>query len=208
MTTTTPRQAAAKPPAVSARIRRRRPSRLLLIGVVLAVVGALAGVMIYRQADNRVAVVAVAKAIPFGQTINRDDVHEVLLPVDTGLATVPWSEVTSVVGRIAATDLLAGQAITPDAVTSARPPNAGNAVVGIAVGPGRVPVTPLLPRDEVLVVGIADTGAPLRGTVLRAGEPDSAGRRTVDLLVAESSAAELARASASEHAAIVLVSRR
>lgn len=207
MTTTTARQA-RKPTATPARIRRRRPSRLLLIGVVLAVVGALAGVMTYRQADSRVAVVAVAKAIPFGQTINRDDVREVLLPVDTGLATVPWSEVASIIGRIAATDLLAGQAITPDAVTAARPPDAGNAVVGIAVGPGRAPVTPLIPRDEVLVVGMTESGTPLRGTVLRAGEPDSAGRRTVDLIVAENSAAEFARASASEHAAIVLVARR
>lgn len=190
------------------RSRRRGPSRRLLIGIVLAVVGALAVVVVYRQADNRVAVVAVARPVPFGQTVTRADLREAQLPVDSGLATVPWSAVDSVVGRTALTDLLVGQSVTPDGVGTTPQPEAGYAVVGIAVGPGRAPVRPFEVRDEVMIVGVADSAAPKRGTVVRVGPADPAGKRTVDLLVPEAVAADLARSSAGEHAALVLVSRR
>lgn len=189
-------------------LRRRRSSRLLLLGVVLAVLGALLGVVVYREGAQRVPVVAMARSVPFGQVVTRDDVREIPLPADTGLATVAWSNVASVIGRVAVTDLLAGQAITPDAVVSERPPAAGDAVVGVSVGPGRVPLTPLGVRDEVLVSGIGDNAAPQRATVLRVGEPDASGKRTVDLLVGEAVAVDLGRMSAEDRAVLVLVARR
>jgi hypothetical protein len=189
-------------------LRRRGLSRWLLVGVVLAGVGALMAAFVYVQAAGRVSIVAMARPVPFGQVVGRDDVRELALPADTGLATVPWSDVDSVVGRTAATDLLAGQAVAPGSVAGDRPPRKGEAVVGVSLGPGRIPLTPLAVRDEVLVVGVGDATAPMRATVLRAGDPDLSGRRIVDLLVDERVADELARASADNRAALVLVGRR
>lgn len=195
-------------PAAAPPVRRRRSSRLLLLGVVLAVLGALLGVLLFQITAQRESVIAMAATVPFGQVITRDNLREVAVSVDDGLATIPWSDVESVVGQIAATDLLAGSAVTPDAVSPGGPPETGDAVVGVAVGPGRLPVTPLHVRDEVLVVDVDGVGAPWRATVLRVGDPDVAGERTVDLLVNESVGVELARIAAADRAVLVHVAGR
>src|SRR5687767_8647993 len=110
---------AAPPP-----VRRRRSPRLLLLGVVLAVLGALLGVVLYQVGTQREPVVVMARTVPFGETVTQDDLRSVSLGADGGVATVPWSDVGSVVGQIARTDLLEGSAITPDAVSGEAPPTA------------------------------------------------------------------------------------
>jgi hypothetical protein len=202
-------------------VRRRRSSRLVLLGVVLAVAGALAGLLVAREAGRRIEVIAIARPVPFGQALVAEDLRRATLPTDSGLATMPWTGVDGVVGRTAATDLLPGQVLTAEAVAAAAPPAVGEALVGVAVKPGQLPGPGLSPRDEVLVIATAsapadgtaaaDTGFgtdPIRATVLRAGEVDAAGQRTVDLLVAETAAAEVARLAAANQVALVMVARR
>lgn len=93
MTTTTGRPAARNGTAPAAPLRRRRPSRLLLLAVVLAVVGALLGLYAYRAATARSGVVAVARSLDSGSVVELSDLREVELPAGTGLATMPWSGV-------------------------------------------------------------------------------------------------------------------
>jgi hypothetical protein len=187
-------------------VARRRSSRRLLLAVVLGIVGALLAAFAYRSAVARDGVVALARPLPFGSVVQHTDLRQVRLPSDTGLATIGWSDVGSVVGLLASTDLRAGQILTPDSVTTDRTPAPGEAVVGLAVESGRVPSTVLSPRDEVLVV--LGGGAPSRrAVVVRAGEPDVSGARTVDVLVAQTDAEQLASASADGRVAIVLVGR-
>src|SRR3954454_23103667 len=188
-------------------VRRRRSSRLVLVAVVLAILGGLAGVLAYREATGRISVIAVARPVPFGQVIEAADLHELQLPSDTGLATVPWDQVDSMAGRIAATDLLVNTALSPDAVTDQRPPQVGEAVVGLSLPPGRAPATSLQVRDQVQVI-TPDAPAPIRATVLRPGVVDEAGRMAVDLLVADGSAAELAHAVTDDRTVLVLVASR
>ena len=202
-------------------VRRRRSSRLVLVGVVLGVAGALTGLLTYREAGRRIEVIAIARTVPFGQALVVEDLRAATLPTDSGLAAMPWTAVDGVVGRTAGTDLLPGQVLTAAAVANAAPPAAGEALIGVAVKPGQLPGAGLSPRDEVLVVpttvtpsgtsGGADAGAgwePIRATVLRTGEVDAAGQRTVDLLVRETAAAEVAGLAASGQVALVLVARR
>ena len=161
-------------------VRRRRSSRLVLVGVVLGVVGALAGLLTYREAGRRIEVIAIARTVPFGQALVVEDLRAATLPTDSGLAAMPWTAVDGVVGRTAGTDLLPGQILTAAAVVNAAPPAAGEALIGVAVKPGQLPGAGLSPRDEVLVVPTtvtpsgtrsgADAGAglePIRATVLR-----------------------------------------
>ncbi|TQM09805.1 SAF domain-containing protein [Pseudonocardia kunmingensis] len=187
-------------------LRRRRSSRLLLLAVVLAVVGALLGVYAYRGAVSREGVVAVARPLPFGAVIQLTDLREVQLPPDTGLATVAWRDVNSVIGSFTATDLHVGQTLTPESVTSQRSPAPGQAVVGLSVDAGQVPATPLAPRDDVLVI-VGSGSPPRRASVVHAGEVDVSGRRSIDVLVPQADAEELALASMENRVAIVLVGR-
>lgn len=200
MTATMPRTTAGPTPVPT--LRRRRSSRLLLGAVLLAVLGGLVGLYLHNQGAVRSGVVGVARPIPFGQVVTEADLREVLLPPDTGLATVPWSSVDSVVGGFAVTQLWPGQTLPPDAVVAERIPGAGEAVIGLSVEPGQLPVTPLAPRDVVLVI---TSDGSRRATVLRTGEPDATGRRTVDLLVTEPVAAALARGAADGSTVLVLV---
>ncbi|WP_170231548.1 SAF domain-containing protein [Pseudonocardia kunmingensis] len=174
--------------------------------MVLAVVGALLGVYAYRGAVSREGVVAVARPLPFGAVIQLTDLREVQLPPDTGLATVAWRDVNSVIGSFTATDLHVGQTLTPESVTSQRSPAPGQAVVGLSVDAGQVPATPLAPRDDVLVI-VGSGSPPRRASVVHAGEVDVSGRRSIDVLVPQADAEELALASMENRVAIVLVGR-
>ncbi|OZM80013.1 SAF domain-containing protein [Pseudonocardia sp. MH-G8] len=189
------------------RLRRRRPSRLLVLGALLGIVGALLGWFAYQEATRHVTVVALARPVPFGQVISNLDVRPAPLPTGSGLSSIAWSDVDTVVGRPAATDLFAGQVLPPDALRADPLPAAGDAVIGIAVGPGQVPTTPLTVRDEVLVVRLDDTAASVRALVLAVGSPDVSGRRTVDLLVPEGIVPSLARAAGDDRTVLVLVGR-
>lgn len=185
-------------------LRRRGSSRLLLLGVVLAALGALLGAYAFRELGQRSGVVALARPVAFGEVIDRADLREAALPNDTGLSVVAWDQVDSVIGRTAGTDLFAGQPLPPEAVAQTRVPRAGEAVVGMAAEPGRLPATALAVRDQVLVVG-ESAQPPIRASVLRVGQVDASGRRTVDLLVAEVAAVELARAVTADGSVLVLV---
>lgn len=187
-------------------LRRRRSSRRLLLAVTLGLVGALLGAFAYRGAVVREGVVVMARPLPFGSVVQLSDLREIELPLGSGLASVAWDDVGTVVGQLAATDLRAGQTLTPDSVTPDRVPAPGEAVVGLSVEAGRVPSTALAPRDEVLV--ITGTGSPpIRATVVRAGDVDVSGRRSVDVLVPQADAEELALASVDDRVAIVLLGR-
>jgi len=192
--------------------RRRRRSRLVLAGVLLAILGAVGGVLVVGQLGRRAAVVAVARPVAFGQTVSTLDLRSVLLPSDTELASVPWQYADRLVGQVAVTDLLPGQLLTPDAVTSARPPAPGSAVVGVAVEAGRAPATPLAPRDRVLVVDTGETaGAGREAVVLRAdpgGAGGASGPMVVDLLVAAGDAPAVARLAVADRVVLVLVAGR
>lgn len=183
---------------------RRRSSRRLLLAVALAVVGALLGAYAYRGAVARDGVVAVTRPLPFGSVVQLSDLREVQLPTDTGLSTVAWRDVGTVLGMLAATDLRIGQTLTPDSVTATRTPAPGDAVVGLSVDVGRAPSTALGPRDNVLVI-IGNGAPPRRATVVLANESDVSGRRNIDVLVAQADAEELALASLDDRIAIVLV---
>ncbi|MDN5751322.1 MAG: SAF domain-containing protein, partial [Pseudonocardia sp.] len=167
---------------------------MLLLAVVLAVAGAFLAAYAHRAAVVRDGVVAVARPVPFGAVVQITDLREVQLPSDAGLVTVAWRDVGTVVGMLAATDLRAGQTVTPDSVTGDSSPAPGEAVVGLSVEAGRVPSSPLAARDEVLVI-TGGGSPPRRATIVRAGEADVTGRRSIDVLVPQADAEELALAS-------------
>jgi hypothetical protein len=130
---------------------------------------------------------------------------------------VSWDQRSTLVGRLAATDLQTGMLLTARSVTDEEVPPPGQALVGVLVKSGQVPVTPLSPHDQVLLVPAdqqaAPTGAgasdakPVHAEVYTVGATDANGTRTVDVLVPEASAAQTASDAAAGRLAIVLVPR-
>ena len=149
---------ASVPPRVGPTRARRRPA-LVALGVVLAVLGALTAVVLVGSAGQRTAVLALARDVPFGAVVTDADLTRVQVSVDPGVATVPAADLSQVVGQVAASDLHTGQLLTPDALTSAAPPAAGQVLVGIALPAERMPAGSLQPGDEVLVVDTPAAGA-------------------------------------------------
>ena len=110
------------------------------------------------------------------------------------LKPVSWDQRSTLVGQLAATDLQTGMLLTARSVTDVQVPPPGKALVGVLVKSGQVPVTPLSPQDQVLLVpadqqaapsaaGAADARNRCEAEVYTVGAADANGTRTVDVLV-------------------------
>jgi hypothetical protein len=130
-----------KKPTVS-RLRARTRSRsipYLLLGVllVLACVGGF--VLVSLNSGDRRPVLALARGVSVGQVLTEQDLRQVNVAVDPGVAVVGVDQATTVVGRSLATSLSAGALLTPDSVGSSTVPPVGQAVAALALKPGQVP---------------------------------------------------------------------
>jgi len=154
-------------------LRRRVSTARVLLGVLLVLCLALAGVVVARRVDARVAVLAAAHAIGAGQTLGAGDVVTVLVAADAGLATVPAAQASSVVGRVVAVPLAAGTLLAPNQFGGPVWPGAGEAVIAVPVKAGRLP-SGLAAGAHVSVL-VLPSGTP--GTTAGAG---SGGQAVVD----------------------------
>lgn len=195
--------------------RSKRPLMLALM-VLLMVVSALAAWFFVQKSTERVAVVGVAHDVSWGQEIQASDLVAVEMVPDPALKPVGWDQRSTLVGQLAATDLQAGMLLTARSVTDVQIPPPGKALVGVLVKSGQVPVTPLSPQDQVLLVpadqqaappAASAAAAPVEAEVYTVGATDANGTRTVDVLVPQTAAAQTASAAAAGRLAIVLVPR-
>ncbi len=196
--------------------RRRRQPKFIALAVVLVLLGGLGAVYLVSALGQQVSVVAVAAQVTYGDPITREDLVEAQMMADPALQPVPWSDVDSIVGMFAATDLLPGSLLTREQVTGDQLPPDGMQLVGVGVPAEQLPATPLLARDQVLLVPVvpADGGAapegqpnPIEATVIRVGPVGVAGTRVVDVLVDDSDGPTVAGLSAGGLLSIILVSR-
>jgi len=197
--------------------RSKRPLLLALM-VLLMVISALAAWFFVQKSTERVAVVGVAHDVSWGQEIQASDLVAVEMVPDPALKPVSWDQRSTLVGQLAATDLQTGMLLAARSVTDVQIPPPGKALVGVLVKSGQVPVTPLSPQDQVLLVpadqqaappaaSAAAAAAPVEAEVYTVGTIDANGTRTVDVLVPQASAAQIASAAAAGRLAIVLVPR-
>lgn len=129
---------------------KRRSKGLILLAALLVLILGLAGAAWGLQAGQKSSVLGVSHAIAKGQVIQRDDLTS--LSVAGASGTIPVGDVSSVVGKTAAVDIVSGQLITKEMITSAAVPSAGEATVGLALEPTRVPSAGLQPGDVVDVI--------------------------------------------------------
>lgn len=201
------------PPPVLEKPANRRRRGVLALMVLLVVCGGVAAWWGVNKYTDRVAVVAVVNNVAWGETITASDLALVEVAQDPLLTPVPWEDRATLIGAHAAIDLPAGTLMTAKSATrSDVVPGPGKALVGLAVRSSQAPVTGLHAGDEVLIVSNAgqaggNTAAakPVPGKVFAVGSTGSEGTRTVDVIVDQTAAADLAAASAAGRVAIVLV---
>jgi hypothetical protein len=204
---------AALPTATSAEgLPARRQWARVAAGAVLALLGGWVFASLYMSAGERVEVLAVAQDVERFQPIERDDLRTVRVAADPEVDTIDASEADSLVGRAAATDLVAGSLLAPDQLIGqgARLVGDDEAVVGAELARGDVPDGALAGGIDVMVVLRPAATAPdgevdqVPGWLLEFGDPDgNTGDRQVSLVVPETRAADVAAAASDERVAVV-----
>ncbi|MBW4717373.1 SAF domain-containing protein [Saccharothrix obliqua] len=139
----------------------------LLLGVLLVLACAGGFVVISLHSGDRRAVLSLARDVAVGQVLAMQDLRQVDVAVDPGVAVVDADRAATVVGRPLATSLSAGTLLTPGAVGGAVVPVEGQALAALALKPGQFPpeVTAGARVSVVFVPGQAGsaTGPPAGG---------------------------------------------
>jgi hypothetical protein len=190
---------------------RRRPG-LIVAGIALAMVGALAAVWLVASAGQRSGVLVVARDVPYGATLTAQDLTVVDVSLDPSVAAIASDKAASLVGQVAAVRLVAGSVLAPSQVTAAGPPGPGEVVVPLPLAPARVPAAGLVPGDRLLVVDTppqqADPPsahpAAFEVTVARVGAPDLNGVIVVDVVAPDGDGPALAARAATGRFALVV----
>jgi hypothetical protein len=143
----------------------------VVLAVLLVAGSGLAVAAWGLHAGQKVAVLAVGRPVAAGHVVTREDLVTVSVAGVAG--AVPASETSTVVGKTAVTGLLPGQIVTDVMVTGSVVPGPGEATVGLALGPDRLPGAGLDAGDVVGVIGLP-AGQP--GETAPAGKAGKAGR--------------------------------
>ena len=194
--------------------RRRRPA-LLALAVTMVILGALGAAYLATSLGHTSSVIAIARDVPWGQTLTAADLAEARISADPALEPIPYAERNQVIGRMAAITLVPGSLLTRDALTDQRLPAAGKQLVGVGVSTVQIPTTTLRPGDDVLLVPVAAGPAAaasaagaqgvVEATVVQTGPPGTDGLRVVDVLVDSADGPDVAARAAAGLIAIVVV---
>jgi len=198
----------------SLRTKSRRTG-LVTVAALLVVVCGLGFALLLSQAGDKTAVLTVREPLAKGQVIEQSNL--VSAEVSGAAGAIETSDSGAVVGKIAAVDLVAGQILNRDMVTSDPIPGKGKATVGLSLDPTRVPSSGLKSGSVVNVVAVP--GGDNAGAVEELDAPElladgaevyavdgastEGGGLLVTLIVDSSDSARLAAYSTSNRVAIV-----
>jgi hypothetical protein len=182
------------------------------------------GALLVERAGERREVLALGRTVPMGQRIAAGDLRVVRVSADPGLRAIAGSTASQVIGRVAATTLLAGTLLAPEALAADGAPEPGKAIVGLDLKGAQLPLPAemlaagmqvrlvLTPGSEGQAPTDAIAGDSLEVLVDRATlysvdpAPDSDSVH-VAVVVADEDAAAVLRAGAAGRVGVALLSR-
>lgn len=182
-------------------------------GILLVVASALAIGIWSSTLSDRQGVLVAAKEIAPGAIIARGDLRPVQVAMDETGSTIAVSRAAQVVGKRSAILIPKGAFLHSDYVISGSAIAAGNAVVGVALVPGAIPVNDLGVGDTVGVVAVSDSTAPTAvapeivatAKVVRVVPSQDSDKVIVSLEVAEDDAGVIANAAGHDLVRLVLL---
>jgi hypothetical protein len=134
---------------------RRRSPMMVSLGVVLVVVGALAGWRYVASASNGARpYLAVYRSVPVGDQITAADLQTVTITSAHGLAPIPAAQETRVIGEYATVALVPGSLLTDGEIATSNAIGPGQALIGLQLSPAQRPSRALKAGDQVLLIEV------------------------------------------------------
>lgn len=146
----------------------RRDLRWIAAGLAAICAGGVGGAALYVQATDSQSVVRVNRTVARGETVSAADLSVTTVGSMPGVATVPASEVSKLIGKFARTDLVSGSLLAPGQIgePTVEP---GTTQLGLRLAPGRLPSQPLPVGAHVRLIGLSPA-TPSPATVHSGGE--------------------------------------
>jgi len=178
-------------------------------GVLAMAVGALVFGLARSSIDHRQTVLALVHPVTAGESLTSSDLGVVEVSISPGISVIPSYEESSVLGRTASTNLVAGELLVPAELGASSTVKPGDSVVAVDLHQGSVPVS-LVPGDRVIVIDTAASGGSTssvlgQASVLAVSGPDPSGDVSVSLVAPIGAAPSMAAASAVGNVSVVLL---
>ena len=119
--------------------RRRNPT-WIVAGVLLVVLSALGGVVLFTSNDDREEVLVAANDLEPGAVVEADDLRIERVALDAGIRAISAADAAGLVGRHATGRVPAGTMLAPAMFTTDVPLGADEVVVGASLDPGEAPL--------------------------------------------------------------------
>lgn len=195
--------------------RHRNPT-WVVAGVLLVVLSALGGVLLFTSTDDRKDVLVAAEDIEPGAAIAADDLRIERVAVDSRVRSIPGSRADDVVGQRATGRIPAGTMLAPAMVDDETPLGPGEMVVGAALDPGEAPLFEVEVGSSVELLDVQSTtaGEPTTGaaiaTTLGTGtvwavDPVATGQLWLSIRVSREVGLAVSVASAADRLRVVLI---
>lgn len=193
-------------------LRPRRSPRLVIIGVLVACLGALGAAVAWTQMTRSAPVVVVISDVARGEVVKAADLGVANVGTPPGVESFPADRLQELVGKRALVDLPAGVLVGPGSIGEPVTP-AGTSHVGLKLAAGRLPTSPMPAGTRVLLVPVqapgaekagASLGAAIEASVVSQPEqlPDGASW-VVDVAVDDAQAVTVARLAATDSLVVV-----
>ncbi len=195
---------APRPDAVH--LRARRSPRLIGLGILAIVLGALGAAALYSMNTDLTNVVVMTRDVVRGDVIQATDLAVVSMPSGMQVNMSPADELQPMVGQQALSDLPAGS--FPLARHLGQEPiPSGHSLVGIRLTSGRLPTADLPPGTKVQLISLAEDDDMIVDALM-ASSPlllDDGSGHLLDITVSDESAAAVASLAATDQLVLIAV---
>lgn len=203
-TAATPPPSSSRPEAVQ--LRARRSPRLIALGILAIVLGALGAAALYSMNTDLHDVVVMSRDVVRGDVIQVTDLALVSMPSGSQVEMSPADALDTMPGQRALTDLPAGSFPLPRHLGE-EPVPTNHAVVGMRLTAGRLPSIPLPPGTRVQLISLAEDDDTVVDALTASSVVlmDDGTSQLLDVVVPEAFAAAVASLAATDQLVLIAV---